>query len=173
MSTTIIDTLLERHSKIGKFLEDQGEISLKSDSDDEFRKVLVLCIASYFEHLVTDAIIVLARSTSSEPIASLIKVKAVSRQYHTYFNWDGNNVNQFLKLFGDNFQNTVSAEIKKNSKLEQGAKAFLAIGQQRNILVHENFASVSLTWTTEEITQNYQSASEFVTYLTNKVQNCK
>ena len=46
--TTIIDVLIARHEEIKAFFETHNEISLKVDRDDEFRKVLVLSIASFF-----------------------------------------------------------------------------------------------------------------------------
>lgn len=166
---TIIKVLIDRHNRIRSFLEEMGEISLKIDSDNEFRKVLVLSIASFFESEITEALLNLARSTGSEQIISLIKAKAISRQYHTLFDWRQNNVNQFLKLLGDTFKETVSAEISRDSRLNEGAAAFMDLGRKRNELVHENFASVQMDWTPEEITQKYQVAFEFIRFLSKKI----
>jgi len=91
--TTIIDILIERHEKISAFFKTHNEISLMADTDDEFRKVLVLSVASFFEKQITDAVARLAVSTNSERVESLIRKKAISRQYHTYFSWTGNNAN--------------------------------------------------------------------------------
>ncbi len=68
--TTIIDRLIERHQQISASLETQNEISLKSYADDEFRKVLVLSIASYFEYQIVDAMSRLAESAKSEQAES-------------------------------------------------------------------------------------------------------
>ena len=93
--TTIIDRLIERHQQISASLETQNEISLKSYADDEFRKVLVLSIASYFEHQIVDALSRLAESANSEQVENLIKSKAIARQYHTYVDWESRNANRF------------------------------------------------------------------------------
>lgn len=169
---TIIDTLIERHAKISEFLTEKNEISLKIDSDDEFRKVLILSVASYFENLITDSILSLAENTKSDGVLNFVKNKAVSRQYHTYFEWNGNNANGFLGLFGDSFKNSVLLDINKDINLASGVKAFLKLGYQRNILAHGNFASASLSWSTEEIIEMYRSALNFVLFLSAKIQNC-
>jgi arsenate reductase-like glutaredoxin family protein len=166
---TVINVLIERHNRIRNFLEEKGELSLKIDSDDEFRKVLVLSISSYFESEITNALLNLARSTGSEEIVSLIKAKAISRQYHSLFAWEAKNINHFLKLLGDSFKEAVSTEISKNNRLGEGARAFLELGRKRNELVHENFASFPIEWTTEEIAKYYQVAFEFVQYLAQKI----
>lgn len=166
---TIIDTLIERHENISLFFEEKNEISLKTDSDEEFKKVLILCIASYFEHHIIDSILQLTQKYESEKIINLIKMKAISRQYHTYFDWDKNNVNKFLSLFGDNFKNNISMELRSNIALNDGAKNFLQLGEKRNILVHENFASASVDWTIKEIVEKYKKALTFVEYVSNKI----
>lgn len=167
---TIIDVLIERHYKVRESLNNQGEISLMIDVDDEFRKVLVLSVGSFFESQITDSVSSLANNTQSERITSLIRAKAISRQYHTYFDWDGKNPNKFLSLFGQTFKEKISAELKENTRLNNGCQAFLRLGQKRNFLVHENFAIAPIDWTLEEIVQMYRSAYEFVTYLSGRVQ---
>lgn len=168
---TIIDTLIERHKQISEFLRQQGQISLEMNINDDFRKVLVLSIASYFESSITESILVLAKNTNMESIWSFIKNKAVSRQYHTYFDWDRTNINKFLKLFGDSFQNSVSEEIDKNTNLKKGAENFLKLGYHRNVLVHENFASAPLNLSIEEIITMYFSALAFTQFLSDKIKN--
>ena len=168
--TTIIDVLIARHEEIKAFFETHNEISLKVDRDDEFRKVLVLSIASFFEYQIIDAVSRLAASTHSEQVESFIKNKAIKRQYHTYFNWKGNNANQFLGLFGEDFKNRVSKEIRDDSSLAQGCKSFLQLGDERNRLVHENFANASVEKTLQEIIELYRQALVFIEYIAEKIQ---
>lgn len=168
--TTIIDRLIERHQQISTSLETQNEISLKSYADDEFRKVLVLSIASYFEHQIVDALSRLAESAKSEQVENLIKSKAIERQYHTYFDWNSRNANRFLSLFGGNFRNDVSREIRENRSLEEGCESFLTLGRTRNRLVHENFAEFSLDYALEDIVELYGKALSFVAYLSERIQ---
>ena len=168
--TTIIDKLIDRHQQISASLETQNEISLKSYADDEFRKVLVLSIASYFEHQIVDALSRLAESAKSEQVENLIKSKAITRQYHTYFDWNSRNANRFLSLFGGNFRNDVSTEIREDRSLEEGCESFLILGRTRNRLVHENFAEFSLDYALEDIVELYGKALSFVAYLSERIQ---
>ena len=166
----IIDILIKRHEEVRHFFSQQGEVTLADDSDAEFRKVLILSIASFFEHEITNAISELAENSSSPRIFELVKAKAISRQYHTYFDWkDGKNINSFTKLFGESFKQEIEKELKqkepKQLELAEGMKLFLELGQERNILVHENFAAASISWTVDEIVEKYEKALEFVIFL--------
>jgi hypothetical protein len=149
----IIDILIKRHEAVRHFFLQHDEVTLADDSDAEFRKVLILSIASFFEHEITNAISELAENSSSPRIFALVKAKAISRQYHTYFEWKGNNVNSFTKLFGEPFKQEMEKEIKQQ-EFTEGMKLFLILGQERNTLVHENFAAASISWTVDEIVKN-------------------
>lgn len=168
--TTIIDRLLERHSQISAFLESQNEVSLKSYADDEFRKVLVLSIASYFEHQIIDSVTRLAESAKPEQVENLIKSKAIARQYHTYFDWESRNANRFLSLFGSKFKSEVSTEINMDRSLGEGCESFLTLGRVRNRLVHENFADFNLDYALEDIVDLYEKALSFVAFLSERIQ---
>lgn len=169
--STIIDVLIKRHMEIRNFLSENAQISLASDSDDEFRKILVLSIASYFESLITDALVDLAKNTKSDLVWNFVKNKAISRQYHTYFDWKGRNVNMFLGLFGDSFKTKISRNIDEDNELKIGSINFLNLGNKRNILIHENFASASIDWSVEEITEKYKSSLKFINFLLEKMRN--
>jgi hypothetical protein len=166
---TVIDKFIEEHQELSKFLDDQKEVSLKTRADDEFKKVLILSISSFFEREITEAIMKLAKQSESEKIVSLVQIKAISRQYHTYFAWDKGNINSFLRLFGKDFKDNISQEIENREDLKDGAKKFLELGNKRNILVHSNFASATIEWTLDEVIEKYRKSWEFVNYLTDKL----
>lgn len=165
----IIKTFIERHSIISQMLEDRGDLSLKILIDDDFKKALVLGIASSFEQHIQESIrLLVTNSTNSELIQSLIESKVISRQYHSYFDWKGNNVNNFLGMFGEQFRKKTLNDFKNNPQLNLGSQKFIEIGRQRNILIHENFLTISLDWTFDEIIGAYQSVYQFVLYIRNK-----
>jgi RiboL-PSP-HEPN len=91
-----------------------------------------------------------------------VKNKALARQYHTFFNWDARNANSFFGLFGGDFKDFMTAKVEDDSTLEAGIKAFLQLGDSRNELVHENFATFALDKTAEEIYELYKKALRFV-----------
>lgn len=167
--TTIIDVLIERHHKISNSLASQREITLKSYLDDDFRKVLVLSIASFFEHQILEAVGRLAETADSRQLEFLVKAKAIDRQYHTYFEWRGRNANKFLSLFGADFKNEVSDEIKNDSSLNEGCRSFLQLGDTRNRLVHGNFAEQNIDYALGEIIELYKKSLGFVEFLSNRI----
>ena len=134
--------------------------------NEHFRKVLLLSCASYFESQITGTIIEFVESNSRDArICCFLKNKALKRQYHTLFNWEANNINAFLGLFGEDFKDKISKEIKDNSELSQQAKDFLIIGNERNKMVHENFLEYKLDKTFEEIVVLHNSAMKFIEYI--------
>ena len=130
-----------------------------------FKKVLILSIASYFESVIIDTLQRFADRFGDKKLTSLIRHKALSRQYHTFFQWDAKNVNQFLGLFGTDFRDAVSKQFNADLALERGASAFLSLGQRRNVFVHGNFATVAVDDTLDDIVAQYRSAECFVDHI--------
>ncbi|MFH0926927.1 MAG: HEPN domain-containing protein [bacterium] len=164
MKKTIIDILYEENQALDKYLEENGEISLRSNIDSNFRKTLLLAVASYFEFIVTDNILKLVEEqiNTAIPLLHFIKNKAIERQYHTYFDWNSRNANTFFGLFGSDFKEFMKTESRSNLKFESSIRAFIELGQIRNQLVHENFAVFPLDKTVEEIYQLYKDALVFI-----------
>ena len=52
-------------------------------------------------------------------------MKAVERQYATYFDWNGKTANTFFKLFGEPLGVSMKENIKKDPELKAGCDAFL------------------------------------------------
>lgn len=105
------------------------------------------------------------RNSTDDKVSNFVLKKAISRQYHTYFTWDGNNVNSFLGLFGEEFKKEVSAIISQDEVLKEQMKAFLQLGNERNKMVHENFLVYNLEKTFDEIIQMNEKAGKFVEFL--------
>jgi hypothetical protein len=144
-----------------------GEISLSSSADDTYRKSLLLSIASYFETKLSRIVLEFVEDQTCDKhiVVSLVKSKAISRQYHTWFNWDGNNANSFFALFGAEFKESVSKVVKENRQLDDSIKSFLELGRDRNRLVHQDYANFPLEKTSGEIYKSYQSALFFIDWL--------
>ena len=85
MPETIIDSLFEDNQTLVTYLRDSGEVSLQSNVEGNFRKLLLLSAASYFEHLLTENLVRIfsEKSNGAEPIVEFIKRKGIFRQYHT------------------------------------------------------------------------------------------
>lgn len=167
MSATSVDRIYSDIDQLLSLLSSSGEISLRSSADDTYRKSLLLSIASYFESALTKAVLdfVEEQTCNRHIVVSLVKTKAISRQYHTWFEWDRNNANSFFSLFGSDFKESATRVVKEDQKLEASIKSFLELGRDRNRLVHQDYASFPLEKTSDEIYQSYQSALFFVNWV--------
>lgn len=126
---------------------------------------MLLSAASFFEKEISDTLVKFASSHTgdNELIISIIKQKAISRQYHTYFDWDsGKNANKFFSLFGNRFKESMVDKVRADERLDSAIKSFLEIGQERNKMVHQNFAEVVIDKTAEEIFKLYESSLYFI-----------
>jgi len=168
---TPIDIFYREQKEVRSFLESHQELSHLAVVIRLQQKSLLLATASYFENRIQEMMVkfVNKRAAGDEMVVSILKKKAIDRQYHTYFNWDGNNANQFFTLFGSTFADKCKKEISKSQSLKNSVAAFLELGNKRNELVHLNFVSFSLDLTADEIYEKYRCALEFVSWLENEL----
>ena len=185
-----VEQLKHEYQLIAEYLEATQQISLLSDLNKNFRKVLLLSAGSYFEHKVTSILSDFARSKSNDDrIVNFLEKQAISGKYHQLFDWGkkdkpdepGKSANTFFKLFGENFKAQIDTEIKvvstdtpeekeNREKIKSSMEAFIEIGHLRNILVHSNFADYNYDQkTTDEIFQLFQKAEPFIEYLQRKL----
>ena len=167
--TTPVDRLYIESSAVIQALQNTPEVSLQVTAADHFRKALLLAAASYFEHRICTCVIefVRERSGGSALVESFVRNKAISRQYHTWFKWDENNANQFFGYFGTDFKSAMTTKIRESDDLRTSVQAFLEMGNERNKLVHQDYATFALEKTLDEIYRLYQDACRFVDYLPN------
>ena len=164
MSSTIVDSLFEDFQSLSKYLDDGKEFSLKIIADENFSKSILLCSASYFESFICNLMMSYINSNTNDNalINSFVKNKAVSRQYHTYFNWEEANANSFFGLFGEDFKKFMQNEVKQNDRLDKSIKAFLEIGGNRNRLIHQNYGAYFMEKTPVEIYELYKTSLYFL-----------
>ncbi len=164
---TIIDSYVRQHNELTIFLDTNKEISLKSDADRGFTKVLILACASYFEDRIIQIISEYSSviTNSNKLILSFIKNKGLERQYHTLFDWKENNANKFFSYFGDELKSKHKVDLKSSNDLMCYEQDFMFLGRVRNILVHSNFASAAVEETHEEIYEKFKNAIKFIEYI--------
>jgi hypothetical protein len=134
-----INKLYNDFENIKNYLLINKELDYLNVIEKQFTKSLLISSASFIESSMQDILIKFTESTSShEIITNFLKNKAIARQYHTYFDWKGNNANSFLGLFGIDFKNMLKKKITEN-EMEENIKSFLELGRLRNELVHQNF----------------------------------
>lgn len=162
-AVSAVDRLYKEALDVLQVLGD-SEPSLATVVNENFRKSLLLAAASYFEHRISSCVVEFVRDAvqGNELVVEIVRNKAVSRQYHTWFNWADKNANSFFGLFGAKFKEKMVAKVRSDEVLEKAIIAFLEVGNERNKLVHQDFASFSLEKTLQEIYATYKRASVFV-----------
>jgi hypothetical protein len=161
---TAIDRLFVESTEITKALQASSEMSLQIAASDNFRKALLLAAASYFEHRICNHVLefVNLRSGGSVLISSFVRNKAIARQYHSWFEWEGKNANKFFALFGPDFRALMSKRINESESLKSSVAAFLEVGNERNKLVHQDYATFAFEKTLDEVYRLYKEALPFV-----------
>ena len=142
---------------------------MNTTAEDCFRKALLLAAASSFEVRVSAAILDFVADVAggSEEVVEFARIKRIARQYHTLFDWDRSNANRFFGHFGDGLRATIQERVSTDADLDAAVKAFLEVGRERNRVVHQDYGSVALEKTADEIYQLYRTADRFVNELPN------
>lgn len=166
MDNTPVDRLYEE-SKAAVVSLELNEPSLASAASDNFRKALLLASASHFESVLTTTVVEYVHevSSGSARLVSFAKNKAISRQYHSWFDWDATNANKFFALFGAEFKGLMNQKVTASETLKHSISAFMEIGRERNKLIHQDYATFALEKTLDEVHLLYQKAANFVNCL--------
>jgi len=165
----LLDNFIKNYEDLKKLLIGSSEISFQSFVEPHLTKTFLLSCASFYENRIQEILKeFMMNSTNDERLISFATNKGIKRQYHQYFEWESNNINNFLGLFGEKFKSDISNEIKQNDDLQKGIKAFLVIGNLRNKIVHGNFLGYSLPNTFDEIAEMNKNAIIFLTFLQEK-----
>lgn len=169
-----IDRLYEDFKQSAKLASEVGEISLQLAIENNSRKILLLGAASYFEYIICKVVedFVHESASGNDMICSLVKIKAISRQYHTWFEWKDGNANKFYSLFGEKFKQHMKNLLKVDQSLEESVKSFMELGRTRNLLVHSDYASYLINKTSDEVYFQYLSAQKFVDVIGKELRNC-
>ena len=168
MNDLIVDKLYNDFDELVTFLDSSDEPSFKSLADENFKKTLLLSSASFFETSLTNQLITYFenKTQKNSELKEFLVNKAITRQYHTYFDWNSNNANTFFSLFGIEFKSFMTEKLKSNEEMKKSILDFIEIGRERNRLVHQNYGSFSIEKTAKEIFDLYNSAKKFVNSFT-------
>ena len=145
-----------------KLLMEKNEISFATEYKGQFAKILLLASASYFEKKITNVILDTLDTKNCILTYNFLSKKALSRQYHTLFDWEGNNANSFFGLFGQEFKKFMKKKVEGDLILHKAIKDFLELGKLRNQLAHNDYATFILNLTVEDINKKFISAQFFV-----------
>lgn len=164
MAGTAVDRLHQEFGALTSTVSVAAEPSLAVTANDVFRKALLLSAASEFEVEITRSLqdYVEDKVGAGSPLVGLVRTRVLSRQYHTFFTWDKRNVNSFFSMFGQEFKRYAEAQVAADAALADGIVAFLELGEERNMMVHQGFSTYSLNKTSDEVFAMYQRARVFV-----------
>ena len=147
-------------------LKERGEPSDIISFEQLAAKTLVLCAASYFERQICSMLLEVAGATGTTVVfRTFINKQALERRFHSMFNWNSANANAFFGLFGPDVKDWMADLIAADDALVRAVREFMFINSQRNRLVHENFAAMSIDVTLEEVWQKFNTASQFTAWL--------
>ena len=174
MNETAVDRIYGEYRDTSLILRNNGEISLGSAMDANSRKALLLAAASHFESRITADVLAFCQEVVGQNtlVPAFVRNKAISRQYHTWFQWREDKATFFFSLFGPDFKGHMQELIKIDANLRDAIKDFMEVVRDRNRLVHEDFATFSLEKTTDEIYAQYKSALRFVDRIADELRNC-
>ena len=164
MSEAAMDRLFQESASLVESVKQSSDISLRFFADEHLPKVLLLAVASHFEKRMTDAVMHFSEQCLAidHPLVNLIKNKAVSRQYHQWFVWEGRNANKFFSLFGERFREYAKRSVGEDEELHQSVVSFLQLGLERNRLIHGDYVSFQMNKSRDDIYRLYNDASKFV-----------
>ena len=118
---TMIDTLYRRQKELASYLKEKQEWSFATEVEAYLSKTVLLSIASYFESRITEAIsqYVSRVSQEDEALTSLVRIRVIERQYHTYFDWPEKSpgVIKFFSMFGPALKEGAKRDLKKEEPL--------------------------------------------------------
>ena len=91
MYCTKIKALNDEYNELIEFFRANQQVSFEMYINDTYKKSLLLSAASFFEDTIIMAIHNYAAVTSqqNDALVAFIDNKALKRQYHTFFSWEG------------------------------------------------------------------------------------
>lgn len=161
--TDPIPTLIADLRTTQSILAEAKDVSAQISYEDVSRKLLLLSCASFLEVTMTQLVMDICHELSGSNliITSLVKTKAVDRQYHAWFDWKTPSAGPFFGMFGDDVKARYKLMFQKGTPEGEILDGFLKLGSNRNRLIHGNVASFVLDDTFEEIAQLYKKAIWF------------
>ena len=160
-----IEAFFSGQKQVLTHLQEIGEISLVNELENVLAKSLVIACASYFEDFITAALLsYVAINSKSRGLSEFCK-KISQRQYHSWFEWDRQNANRFIVLFGEDAKELATKRSIADADFEPAVRNFMFLGSQRNLIVHRNMLAYSFTDTSDEVMAKARRALLFVNFV--------
>lgn len=127
-----------------------------------YHKHLLVAAASSLEDLVKRLVPEIFERHGSNRLAAFVEKQVMARGYHTLFDWRNGSAQGFFTSFGDICGAAFKQALRSDVTLKEQHDAFMSLGQLRNQVVHNDYASALIELTPGEIMDRYELALQFV-----------
>lgn len=126
-----------------------------------YHKHLLMAAASSLENRVKSLLPDIFVRLGRPELGAFVERQVTSRGYHTLFDWRTGRAQGFFASFGQACGAAFRADLKSDSRLLAEHDAFMRLGQLRNEVVHNDYASRTIDLTPLEVMELYAVASGF------------
>lgn len=127
-----------------------------------YSKHLVVAAASSLEDYVKESVPTIFDRRGNGRMGAFVASAVFARGYHTLFDWKATSAQKFFSSFGPECAAAFRAALRDDDDLKVEHDAFMLLGQLRNELVHNDFASKSIDQTPAEVIARYRLGLLFV-----------
>jgi hypothetical protein len=161
---TPVLVILDQHMEVYEYLLREQQPSFAATLQTTVPKFGLLSAASWLETQVQGALVAFLGEVTGEATHAAIFAEnaGIKLRYHTMFDWNRRSANKFFALFGEDFKKFCTDRVKNEPDLDDAIRAFMEVGDLRNQLVHNDFASFHLDKSTDEVRALFELAVGFV-----------
>jgi hypothetical protein len=170
------DAILElyaEYKELADGLAASNELTFASTASAALTKNLLLAAASRLEVVFSESICSLF--SSEDPAARIkqnfVRNRALSRRFHTFFDWEKNNIGQVFSAFGPEFKTYAQELTRDDEEFTTSYQSFLQICSLRNELVHNDFATFPIDKTLDELAMQYSKSAAWLETLRHLVES--
>ena len=161
MSVSAVHTLFDDYTDLVKDLG-QSPSGLTA-LNRSYHKHLIIAAASGLEDEVKKLVPDIFSRLGRQEFAAFVSKRVMARGYHQLFQWEDRSAKGFFTSFGDGsvaaFKNAMSADVAFKAQHD----AFMKLGDLRNTVVHNDYASALVEITPDEVMEAFDLALVFVT----------
>ncbi|TFD30286.1 HEPN domain-containing protein [Cryobacterium cryoconiti] len=143
-----------------------GDVSAKSPSglaalNRSYHKLLLVAAASSLEGHVKRITQAFFMAHGSHEISQFVSKQVLARGYHGLFDWKAESAQPYFTSFGEACGKGFKARLKKDDQLKADHDAFMKLGNLRNLVVHNDYATYTIELTPDEVMASYRKAVNF------------
>ena len=159
-----VDSLMIEHEAVLAHLVATGETSFAATLEGTVPKVFILASARWLEVRVQGVLTEYFQEVAGTRVqaAEFVRIGALDMKFHTLFDWKTRKPGHFFGKFGPDLKRVGMKRYANDPDFAREYDAFLELGSLRNQLVHQNYATFTLSKTADEVRQHFVLADKFV-----------